>query len=166
MKKVLTFTLLAAALFGACEKASNPTTHELSSNRVINIPADGKTAGSTILVMSIGHDGKTVRVASMKMASYVTWIVWEKATIARRQHLSIFSRPDPLSPPPQQTLLIWPRRIFSLCRADRYTTRMRKATTSSWTFPGRWSIGTARRSSSRSRGCSSATRRRTRTIRN
>ena len=61
MKKVLTFTLLAAALFGACEKASNPTTHELSSNRVINIPADGKTAGSTILVMSIGHDGKNCK---------------------------------------------------------------------------------------------------------
>lgn len=58
MKKVLTFTLLAAVLFGACEKESKHTTQELSSNRVINIPADGKTAGSTILVMSIGHDGK------------------------------------------------------------------------------------------------------------
>ena len=61
MKKVLTFTLLAAVLFGACEKTSNPTTQELSSNRVINIPADGKTAGSTILMMSIGHDGKNCK---------------------------------------------------------------------------------------------------------
>ena len=58
MKKVLAFTLLAAVLFGACEKESKHTTQELSSNRVINIPADGKTAGSTILMMSIGHDGK------------------------------------------------------------------------------------------------------------
>ena len=61
MKKVLTFTLLAAVLFGACEKESKHTTQELSSNRVINIPADGKTAGSTILMMSIGHDGKNCK---------------------------------------------------------------------------------------------------------
>ena len=61
MKKVLTVTLLAAVLFGACEKESKHTTHELSSNRVINIPVEGKTAGSTILVMSIGHDGKNCK---------------------------------------------------------------------------------------------------------
>ena len=61
MKKVLTFTLLAAVLFGACEKESKHTTQELSSNRVINIPAYGKTAGSTILMMSIGHDGKNCK---------------------------------------------------------------------------------------------------------
>lgn len=50
MKKVLTFTLLAAVLFGACEKESKHTTQKLSSNRVINLPADGKTAGLTILM--------------------------------------------------------------------------------------------------------------------
>ena len=61
MKKALTFTLLAAVLFGACEKESKHTTQELSSNRVINIPADGKTEGSTILMMSIGHDGKNCK---------------------------------------------------------------------------------------------------------
>lgn len=61
MKKVLTFTLLATVLFGACEKESKHTTQELSSNRVINIPADGKTEGSTILMMSIGHDGKNCK---------------------------------------------------------------------------------------------------------
>ena len=58
MKKILALTHLAAVLFGACEKESKTTTQELSPNRVINIPANDKTAGSTILMMNIGHDGR------------------------------------------------------------------------------------------------------------
>ena len=60
MKKVLTLTLLAAALLGACEKEGAQTaTHERTLNRVIALPDDGKTGNSTVLLaISIGHDGK------------------------------------------------------------------------------------------------------------
>ena len=59
MKKLLTLTLLATLLLGACEKQNKRTaTHEQTHNRVITHPSDGKTGNSTILQMRIGHDGK------------------------------------------------------------------------------------------------------------
>ena len=63
MKKVLTLTLLAAALLGACEKEGAQTaTHERTLNRVIALPDDGKTGNSTVLLaISIGHDGKNCK---------------------------------------------------------------------------------------------------------
>lgn len=58
-KKVLTLTLLAAALFVACEKDdAYMASLEPDRNRVITIPSDGKTASSTLLVMALGHDAK------------------------------------------------------------------------------------------------------------
>lgn len=61
MKKVLTLTLFAAILmFVACEKDGVKTTSQASSrNRVIVLPSDGKTGNSTILLVNLGHDGKT-----------------------------------------------------------------------------------------------------------
>ena len=62
MKKVLALAFVAAALFAACGKEdiqNEPL--KLSRNRVITIPADDKTAGSTIFMMSIGHDGKNCK---------------------------------------------------------------------------------------------------------
>ena len=62
MKKVLTLTLLAATLLGACEKESKMAgANQPSPNRVVVIPSDGKTASATILVSQIGHDGKTCK---------------------------------------------------------------------------------------------------------
>ena len=59
MKKILTLTLLAAALFVACEKDdAYMASLEPERNRVITIPSDGKTASSTLLVMALGHDAK------------------------------------------------------------------------------------------------------------
>lgn len=61
MKKTTTFTILATMLLlCACEKDGNRTMeYEQSPNRVIFIPSDNKSAGSTILLTNIGHDGKT-----------------------------------------------------------------------------------------------------------
>ena len=43
MKKVLTLTLLAVLILGACEKEDSPkTTHRQSPNRVIVVPDGGK----------------------------------------------------------------------------------------------------------------------------
>jgi hypothetical protein len=59
MKRVLTLTLLAAMLLGACEKESKMAgANQPSPNRVVVIPSDGKTAATTILLSQIGHDGK------------------------------------------------------------------------------------------------------------
>lgn len=62
MKKVLTLTLFAAILFGSCEKEGKGTTsQEISRNRVIVLPSDGKAGNSTILLVNLGHDGKTCK---------------------------------------------------------------------------------------------------------
>ena len=59
MKKVLTLTILAAFLIGACEKEGARTASEVqSTNRVITIPSDGKAGSTTILLIAIGHDGR------------------------------------------------------------------------------------------------------------
>ena len=59
MKKVLTLTLLAAVILGACEKEdSQKATHQQTHNRVVTLPCDGKTGNTILLQMSIGHDGK------------------------------------------------------------------------------------------------------------
>lgn len=59
MKKVLTLTILAAILIGACEKEGVRTAPKVqSTNRVINIPSDGKAGSTTILLIAIGHDGR------------------------------------------------------------------------------------------------------------
>ena len=59
MKKVLTLTILAAILIGACEKEGARTAPKVqSTNRVINIPSDGKAGSTTILLIAIGHDGR------------------------------------------------------------------------------------------------------------
>ena len=57
MKKVLTLTFFAAILmFVACEKDGVKTTsQEQSRNRVITLPAEGKTGNLTILWVSLGH---------------------------------------------------------------------------------------------------------------
>lgn len=60
MKKVLTLTLLAATLLGACEKVENQTaTYEQTRNRVIALPNDEKTGSLTyLLALGLGHSGK------------------------------------------------------------------------------------------------------------
>ena len=51
MKKVLTLTLLAALLLGACEKEdTSKTSQEPSRNRVITLPANEKTGNSSLLL--------------------------------------------------------------------------------------------------------------------
>ena len=59
MKKILTVTVLAALLLGACEKEDKQTTiHEQTHNRVISLSRDGKTGNSTFLfALAIGHNG-------------------------------------------------------------------------------------------------------------
>ena len=60
MKKVLTMALIATLLFGACEKEnSKNAAHQQSRNRVILTSEYGKTGNSVVLMMNIGHDGKT-----------------------------------------------------------------------------------------------------------
>jgi hypothetical protein len=60
MKKVLTLALLTTLLLGACEKEEiSKTRHEPSHNRVITLPANGKTGNTTFLQIQTGHDGKT-----------------------------------------------------------------------------------------------------------
>ena len=79
----MTLTLLAAALFGACEKESSQTaTHEQLLNRMIVLPDDGKTGSSAILLaISVGHpasdcngcvleDGKLYHVDCMGEGNY------------------------------------------------------------------------------------------------
>lgn len=60
MKKLLTFTLLAALLLGACEKEENQTaTQGQNLNRVILLPDEEKTgAPSIILALTMGHSSK------------------------------------------------------------------------------------------------------------
>lgn len=67
MKKVLTLTLLAVMLLGACEKEENlVATHEQSRNRVIALPNDGKTGNSTYLfALGVGHSGKDCKGCMM-----------------------------------------------------------------------------------------------------
>lgn len=57
MKKVLTLTLLAALLLGACEKVENQTaTQEQTLNRVVALSGNAKTGNSThLFAMSMGH---------------------------------------------------------------------------------------------------------------
>jgi hypothetical protein len=58
MKKVLTMVFLATLLFGACEKEeATKIFHEPSHNRVITLPASGKTGSTTLLQMHLGHNG-------------------------------------------------------------------------------------------------------------
>lgn len=60
MKKVLTLTLLAALLLGACEKEENQTaTQGQTLNRVIMLPDEEKTgAQSILLALTIGHSSR------------------------------------------------------------------------------------------------------------
>ena len=60
MKKVLTLTLLAALLLGACEKEEKQTaTYKQTRNRVITLSNDEKTGSSTcLLTLGLGHSGK------------------------------------------------------------------------------------------------------------
>ncbi|MBR4647783.1 MAG: hypothetical protein IKO75_11780 [Bacteroidales bacterium] len=72
MKKVLTLTLLAATLLGACEKESKMAgANQPSPNRVVVIPSDGKTASATILVSQIGLDGKTCNGCVLDGGDYI-----------------------------------------------------------------------------------------------
>ncbi len=63
MKKVLTLTLLAVMLLGACEKEENLTaTHYQTRNRVIVLPNNGKTGNTTYLfALGIGHSGNNCK---------------------------------------------------------------------------------------------------------
>ena len=60
MKKVLTLTLLAVTLLGACEKVENQTaTQEQTLNRVVALSGNAKTGNSThLFAMSMGHSSK------------------------------------------------------------------------------------------------------------
>ena len=60
MKKVLTLTLFAALLLGACEKEEKQTaTYKQTRNRVITLSNDEKTGSSTyLLTLGLGHSGK------------------------------------------------------------------------------------------------------------
>lgn len=60
MKKVLTLTLLAALLLGACEKEEKQTaTQGQTLNRVVMLSDNAKTGNSTCLfTMSMGHSSK------------------------------------------------------------------------------------------------------------
>ena len=52
--------LLAVLILGACEKENTKNAvHQQSRNRVILSSEYGKTGNSIILMMDIGHDGKT-----------------------------------------------------------------------------------------------------------
>lgn len=57
MKKTLTLTLLAAILFGACEKEkSQKVEPEKSLNTIVALPDDGKKESSTFLLsIRVGH---------------------------------------------------------------------------------------------------------------
>ena len=60
MNKVWTMALLAVLILGACEKENTKNAvHQQSRNRVILSSEYGKTGNSIILMMDIGHDGKT-----------------------------------------------------------------------------------------------------------
>ena len=55
----MTMALLAVLILGACEKEDNSKTrYEPSRNRVINLPAYGKTGDVKLLQVQIGHDGR------------------------------------------------------------------------------------------------------------
>ena len=59
MKKVLTLTLLAVMLLGACEKDERHTTQGQTLNRVIMLPDEEKTgAQSILLALTIGHSSR------------------------------------------------------------------------------------------------------------
>ena len=83
MKKILTVTVLAALLLGACEHEDiSKTQHEPSRNRVITLPADGKSGNTSLLLaICIGHsangcngcvweDGKLYHVDCMGEGNY------------------------------------------------------------------------------------------------
>ncbi len=58
--------LLSVLILGACEKEDNSKTrYEPSRNRVINLPAYGKTGDVTLLQVQIGHDGKNCNGCAM-----------------------------------------------------------------------------------------------------
>ena len=59
MKKVLTLTLIAAMLLGACEKEERQTTQGQTPNRVITLSNGAKTGNpSFMLIMNMGHNSK------------------------------------------------------------------------------------------------------------
>ena len=61
MRKLLTLTLLTVVLSVACEKDKDDAINsrpKLSRNRLITLPVGGKIGNSTILTITIGHDGR------------------------------------------------------------------------------------------------------------
>lgn len=73
MKKLLTLTLIAALLFGACEKEEKQTaTYEQTRNRVITLSNDEKTGSSTyLLTLGLGHSGKDCNGCVMVRGRFV-----------------------------------------------------------------------------------------------
>lgn len=61
MKKAFTLALLAAMLFGSCEKDGRKTVvSEQSSNSIVELPNDGKKQNSTFqLSMTMGHSSSS-----------------------------------------------------------------------------------------------------------
>lgn len=59
MKKAFTLTLVAAILFGACDKEGHKTVvSEPSANSIVQLPNNGKKESSTFLLsMEVGHSG-------------------------------------------------------------------------------------------------------------
>ena len=73
MKKALTLTLLAAILFGACEKEkSQKVEPEKSLNTIVALPDDGKKESSTFLLSArIGHSSSDCNGCVMYNGQYV-----------------------------------------------------------------------------------------------
>ena len=73
MKKVLTLTLFAALLLGACEKEEKQTaTYKQTRNRVITLSNDEKTGSSTyLLTLGLGHSGKDCNGCVMVRGRFV-----------------------------------------------------------------------------------------------
>ena len=73
MKKLLTLTLIAALLLGACEKEEKQTaTYKQTRNRVITLSNDEKTGSSTyLLTLGLGHSGKDCNGCVMVRGRFV-----------------------------------------------------------------------------------------------
>lgn len=72
MKKILTLTLLAALLLGACEKEERQTIQEQTPNRMIALSDGTKTGASPFMfIMNMGHNSKDCKGCVMISGHYV-----------------------------------------------------------------------------------------------
>ena len=167
MKKILTWHYSRPRCLAHARKKAK--WQGQTSHRLTELRSSLRTVKQLLPPFSCRKLGTMEKIVPAVFCTMGIWFIltaWEKDAIVPLPHLSIFIRLAQPSPPRPRTLLGWPRRISSLCRAVPWITRMRKGTTSSWTFQHSFSFATPQHCSSRSRGCSSATRRRTAIIKN